>query len=200
VAVSGRGPGRRPGTSDTRGAILAAARTSFADKGFERTTMRGVASAAGVAPGLVHHFFGAKDDLFLAALAVPFDPRRMLAPAVDGPRSRLGERLARTVLHTWEDEVRRESLVAFLRAAMTSPEVAAVLRTGMPVIALGVLREVVTGPDAAVRVELAFSQLVGVALVRYVLAVEPVASLPVDELVVRLAPVLQQHLLGARRG
>jgi len=196
VAVSGRGPGRRPGTPDTRGAILAAARRSFAEKGFERTTMRAIAAAAGVTPGLVHHFFGAKDDLFLEALAVPFDPRRMLAGAVEGPRSDLGERIAGAVLHTWEVEVQRETLLAFIRGAMTSPEVAALLRTGMPVIALGALGDVVNGPDAAVRVELVFSQMLGVAIARYVVEVEPLASLPVDELVARLGPVVQHHLLG----
>ncbi len=196
MAVSGRGPGRRPGTPDTRGAILAAARRAVAEKGFERTTMRAIAAAAGVTPGLVHHFFGAKDDLFLEALAVPFDPRRMLAGAVEGPRSDLGERIAGAVLHTWEDEVQRETLLAFIRGAMTNPEVAALLRTGMPAIALGALGDVVNGPDAAVRVELVFSQMLGVAIARYVVEVEPLASLPVDELVARLGPVVQHHLLG----
>ncbi len=190
------GPGRRPGTPDTRGAILAAARTSFAQKGFQATTMRAVASAAGVAPGLLHHFFGSKDDLFLAALAVPFDPRAMLAPVPVGPRDEVGLRLARAALTVWEDEEHREPMLAFLRAAMQSPELAAAVRAGIPAIALGVLGDVVTGPDAGLRVELAVSQMLGVAVVRYVIAMEPLASLPADELVDRLAPVLQQHLVG----
>lgn len=190
------GPGRRPGTPDTRGAILAAARTSFAQKGFQATTMRAVASAAGVAPGLLHHFFGSKDDLFLAALAVPFDPRAMLAPVPVGPRSEVGLRLATAALAVWEDEKHREPMLAFLRAAMQSPELAAAVRAGIPAIALGVLGDVVTGPDAALRIELAVSQMLGVAIVRYVIAMEPLASLPADELVGRLAPVLQQHLIG----
>ncbi len=158
--------------------------------------MRAIAVAAGVTPGLVHHFFGAKDDLFLEALAVPFDPRQMLAGAVEGPPSGLGERIASAVLHTWEDEVQRDALLAFLRAAMTNSEVAALLRTGMPTIALGALDEVVNGSDAPVRVELVFSQMLGVAIARYVVEVEPLASLPVDELARRLGPVLQHHLLG----
>lgn len=158
--------------------------------------MRGVAGAAGVAPGLVHHFFGAKADLFVEALAVPFDPRVMLAAAVDGPRDGLGQRLALSILRTWDDEDMREPFVAFARAAMTTPEVAAVMRSGMPAIALGVLGGVVIGPDAACRVELAFSQMVGVALARYIIGVEPMASLPVEELATRLGPALQHHLLG----
>jgi AcrR family transcriptional regulator len=158
--------------------------------------MRAVASAAGVAPGLLHHFFGSKDDLFLAALAVPFDPRAMLAPVPVGPRSEVGLRLATAALAVWEDEKHREPMLAFLRAAMQSPELAAAVRAGIPAIALGVLGDVVTGPDAALRIELAVSQMLGVAIVRYVIAMEPLASLPADELVGRLAPVLQQHLIG----
>ena len=157
--------------------------------------MRAVASAAGVAPGLLHHFFGSKDDLFLAALAVPFDPREMLAPVPVGPRSEVGLRLAKAALAVWEDEQHREPMLAFLRAAMQSPELAAAVRAGIPAIALGVLGEVVIGPDAQLRVELAVSQMLGLAVVRYVIAMEPLASLPADELVDRLAPVLQQHLI-----
>ncbi len=198
--VAGRGPGRRPGAPDTRGQILAAARTSFADRGFERTTMRGIAAAAGVTPGLVHHFFGAKDDLFLEALAVPFDPRRILRSATAGPPDGLGERLAAAFLHAWDDDVQREPLLAFLRAAMTSPSVAALVRSGMPSIALGELGEHVSGPDATLRVELTFAQLLGVAVLRYLIGIEPVASLPADELARRLGPALQHHLLGEPAG
>jgi len=195
-AEPSRGPGRRPGAPDTRGAILVAARTSFAERGFERTTMRGVATAAGVTPGLVHHFFGGKDDLFVEALGVPFDPRQVLGSAVDGPIGGLGERIALAVLRTWDDEQRRQPLLAFLRTAMTSDQVAALLRGGMPALALGVLGDLVPGPDPVQRVELVFAQMLGVAMLRYVVRLEPLASLPADELACRLGPVLQHHLRG----
>ena len=100
----GRGPGRRPGSPDTRGAILAAARSAFAARGFDGTSTRAVAAAAGVAPGLVHHFFGSKDDLFVAALNLPFDPRKVLGAALPGPPEGLGRRVATTVVGLWEDE------------------------------------------------------------------------------------------------
>ncbi len=74
--------GRRPGAPDTRAEVLAAARASFAEKGFRGTTIRAVAAAAGVDPALVHHYFGTKDDLFVAALEIPVDPREILAPVV----------------------------------------------------------------------------------------------------------------------
>ena len=86
--------GRRPGAPDTRAEVLAAARASFAEKGFRGTTIRAVAASAGVDPALVHHYFGSKDDLFLAALQMPVDPREVLAPVValgpDGAAARLG--------------------------------------------------------------------------------------------------------------
>ncbi|MBA2638626.1 MAG: TetR/AcrR family transcriptional regulator [Nocardioidaceae bacterium] len=191
-----RGPGRRPGAPDTRGQILSAARTAFADKGFERTTVRGVAAAAGVAPGLVHHFFGAKEDLFLAALAVPFDPRVVLAPVADGPPDDLGRGLARTFVDIWEDERRRESLLALLRGAMTSPPVATMLREGFMPMAVGALGRAVAAPDPAARIQLALAQLLGMATLRYAVRVEPLASMPPDEVVNRLAPALQLHLRG----
>ena len=191
-----RGPGRRPGMPDTRGEVLAAARTSFADKGFERTTIRGVAAAAGVAPGMVHHFFGSKEDLFLEALAVPFDPRVVLRPVVEGPPDEVGLRLARVMVTIWEDERRREPLLAILRGAMTSETVARMLRDGFLRIVAGILGPAVAGPDPRLRLQLAMSHVVGMLLFRFVVRVEPLASTPAEELIQRIGPVLQHYLRG----
>lgn len=190
------GPGRRLGTPDTRGAILAAARAAFAERGFDRTTNRAIAAAAGVTPGLVHHFFGSKEDLFLAALDLPFDPRTVLGPAVPGPLGQLGTRVARAAVGVWEDETHREPMLAYLRTAMTNREVAAAMRHGLPQVALTALRPVVNGPDAVLRVELAMTQIAGMAVLRYAIGIEPLASLPFDEVVDRVAPAIQHHLLG----
>ena len=86
AARAGRAPrrGRRPGAPDTRAAVLEAARSAFADKGFAGTTIRSVAAAAGVDAALVHHYFGTKDDLFLAAMELPVDPREVIGPALSG--------------------------------------------------------------------------------------------------------------------
>jgi AcrR family transcriptional regulator len=176
--------------------VLTAARTSFADKGFERTTIRAVAASAGVAPAMVHHFFGSKEDLFLEALAAPFDPRVVLRPVVEGPPEELGLRLARTFVTIWEDESRREPLVALVRGAMTSEPVAAMLRDGFLRIIASVLGPAVAGPDPLLRLQLAISQGLGMELFRYVVKVEPLASTPAEELIQRLAPVLQHHLRG----
>ena len=110
--------GRRPGGPDTRGAILAAARESFAHKGFAGTTIRAVAASAGVDAALVHHYFGSKDDLFLAALEIPVDPRQVVpmvfAEGVDGA----GERLLRVFVSVWEDPEARLPLIALVRASL----------------------------------------------------------------------------------
>ena len=89
--------GRRPGAPDTRAAILAAAREHFAAQGFRRTTIRAVASDAGVDPALVHHYFGTKDDLFVAALELPIDPRSVIGPALSGGIDGAAERFAHRV-------------------------------------------------------------------------------------------------------
>src|SRR4051812_30128042 len=101
TAEVGRGRGRRRGGPDTRGEILAAARQSFAGKGFTGTTIRAVAADAGVDPALVHHYFGAKEDLFLAALEIPVDPRRLVPPVFDEGVAGAGERLVRVFLSVW---------------------------------------------------------------------------------------------------
>ncbi len=196
TAAPSRGPGRRPGAPDTRSEVLSAARTSFADKGFERTTIRGIATAAGVAPGMVHHFFGSKEDLFLEALEVPFDPRVALRPVVEGPPEEVGERMARAIVSIWEDEAKREPLLALLRGAMTSEPIAAMLRDGFLRIVVTVLGSAIAGPDATLRLQLALSQVIGMEMFRHVVVVEPLASTSPDELVRRLAPVLQHHLRG----
>jgi AcrR family transcriptional regulator len=176
--------------------VLAAARTSFADKGFERTTIRGVAATAGVAPGMVHHFFGSKEDLFLEALEVPFDPRVALRPVAEGPPEEVGLRLAQAMVGIWEDEARREPLLALIRGAMTSEAVATMLRDGFLRIVSASLGPAVAGPDSTLRMQLAISHVLGMELFRFAVGVEPLASTPADELVERLAPVLQHHLRG----
>src|SRR5690606_9280435 len=93
-----RRPGRRPGSADTRGEILAAARKVFAEKGFDKATIRGIAREAGVDPALVHHYFDTKDGVFVAAMRLPADPAKVLPTILAGPREEIGERVVRFVL------------------------------------------------------------------------------------------------------
>ena len=185
--------GRRPGAPDTRAAILATARTSFADKGYAGTTIRGVAAAAGVDSALVHHYFGTKDDLFVAALELPVDPREAIAPALVGGPDGAGERVLRVFVGVWDDPANTPVLVALART-MLDPSASHLLRDGfLPVVLQPVGRALgLDRPD--LRMSLVASQMLGIILGRYVLALEPLASLPADAVVAAYAPTIQRYL------
>jgi AcrR family transcriptional regulator len=188
--------GRRPGAPDTKAAILAAARNGFAASGYARTSVRAIAAEAGVDPALVHHYFGTKDQLFLAALELPVDPRQVLLPAlaaggVDGA----AERMLRVFLSVWDDPEIQVRLVAVFRGVLDA-DGQKLLREGfIPVVlepvgaALGIDR-----PE--LRMPLVASQIVGLIVLRYIVGVEPLASLSGDEIVAIYAPTVQRYLTG----
>jgi AcrR family transcriptional regulator len=187
--------GRRPGAPDTRAAVLGSARASFAAKGFGGTTIRAVAADAGVDPALVHHYFGTKDDLFLAAMELPVDPRRVIEPVMEGPVEEAAERFLRAFLSVWDDPQVQPALLAVARAVM-DPATHRLLSEGfLPVViepvgvALGIDR-----PQH--RMALVASQVMGLILMRYVMRVEPVASLTSEQVVATYAPTLQRYLTG----
>jgi AcrR family transcriptional regulator len=187
--------GRRPGAPDTRAEVLAAARTSFAERGFRGTTIRAVAASAGVDPALVHHYFGTKDDLFLAALEMPVDPRQLLAPVIAQGADGAGERLVRTLLSVWDDPENQVRLLAVVRSVL-SEDGATLLKDGfIPVVVGPALAQLVTDrPD--VRVPLVASQVVGLIVTRYLIALPPMADMPAEDVVGRIGPVIQQYLTG----
>jgi AcrR family transcriptional regulator len=195
--VSGpRGRGRRPGGPDTRGQILSAARKSFADKGFGRTTIRAVAGEANVDPALVHHYFGSKDDLFLAALDIPVDPRMVLPTVFEEGVSNAGERLLRLFLSVWDDPQARLPLLALVRASLVQEGPDTLLQQGILRMILGPLRAALPAEEADRRVQLVISQMSGLVLTRYVLALEPLASMSAEDVVAWVAPNVQRYLDG----
>ena len=194
-SASGVPRGRRRGSPDTRSAILAAARSSFAQHGFAGTTIRAVAASAGVDAALVHHYFGTKDDLFLAALEMPVDPREVLAPVVALGPDGAGERLLRTFLSVWDDPALQPGLVALVRSLMAD-DGAGLVRDGfIPVVVGPVLAGLVPDrPD--LRIPLVASQVIGLILGRYVLELPPLAQMPAEDVVARVGPTLQRYLTG----
>jgi AcrR family transcriptional regulator len=176
--------------------VLQAARTSFGDRGFDGATIRDVAAQAGVDPALVHHYFGSKQQLFLAAMEFPLDLPTMVPRLLDGPRDELGERFVRLVLELWETPAVRPLLLGVVRSATTDPVAAAMLRQLLAEGPFLALARAIDQPDAALRATLAGSQLIGLALARYVVAVEPLASAPPEVLVRALAPTLQRYFTG----
>jgi AcrR family transcriptional regulator len=186
--------GRRRGPSTTREAILAAARRRFAEEGYAATTLRAVAADAGVDPGVVHHFFGSKDGLFQAAVGWPFDPAtvvmRFFEPAPEG----LGGRIVRVFLGMWDDPLTRAPLMAVLRSAMTHEASARLLREFVTHELLARVTGHIDRPDADLRGELAASHLIGVAVLRYLVQLEPIASASTETLVTWLTPAIERYL------
>jgi AcrR family transcriptional regulator len=193
--MSTRARGRRPGSPDTRAAILDAARALFASGGISGTSVRAVAAKAGVDPALVHHYFGSKEDLFVAALALPIDPREVLAPIVaDGPDG-AAERLLRTFLSVWDDPELQLPLMAVARS-LTDPSGKELMRDGFLKVVIGPLAIALGIDEPERRMPIVASQVLGLILTRYLLEVEPIASMPADELVAIYAPTIQRYLTG----
>lgn len=188
--------GRRAGNSGARDAILEAARASFTANGYDGATIRDVARRARVDPALVHHYFGTKRQLFAAAVDLPVDPRPVIAAIVAGDRDTVGVRLARTFLSVWDAETNRSPMVALIRSATSNEQAATMLREFITREIFGNVTAGLEVPQPQLRASLAASQMMGVALLRYVLRVEPLASLPGDRLADMIGPTLQRYLTG----
>jgi AcrR family transcriptional regulator len=196
-----RRTGRRPGNPDTREAILAAAGAAFAERGFDRTSIRAIATDAGVDPALVHHYFGTKDQLFLATIRSPVDPRALLPEVLAGGIDGIGERLVRLFLRVWDSPAGAAG-VALLRSAVGSEWGSRLLRE---FLVTQVLRRVVAQVDldpreAPLRTSLVASQLLGLATMRYIVKLEPLASAPAEAVAVAVGPTLQRYLTGDLAG
>ncbi|MDY7102405.1 MAG: TetR family transcriptional regulator [Actinomycetota bacterium] len=192
-----RRTGRRPGgEGDAQAAILAAARTTFAEHGYDATTMRGIARAAEVDPALVAHYFGSKDRLFGAAMELTVDPAAMVERVVAGPRSEIGRRLVEGFLEIWEDEAARGPLLVLVRSALTHERAAASLRAFVTDAIVGRIAAHLEVDDPLLRATLVGSHLVGLAMLRYVLRFEPLASADRSVLCEWIAPTVQHYLTG----
>ena len=195
TAPARRGPGRPADGGDRRTAILDAAREQFGQRGYTGASVRAIAREAGVDPALVHHYFGTKEQVFVAAMELPFDPAERLPTVLAGDRDGVGERLVRLFLEVWEQPGFRAPMLGRLRSALTGEQGAAMLRE---FVGSALLARVATavGQTDPLRVQAAVAQLVGVALLRYVVAIEPIASAPTEEIVALVAPAVQRHLVG----
>ena len=194
-------PGRRPGANETREAILTAAREAFAAHGYEKATIRGIARAAGVDPALVHHFYGPKEDVFKAAVEAVLGP---LAEATEGAGhggdpAQTGARLASAVVSLWEREPTKSAMLGALRAAVASDTAAKLVRELVQEHAVSVIAASTDQPDAELRANLIGITIIGTALMRHVLEVEPIASLDERRLTAVLAAAFGSYL-GAELG
>jgi AcrR family transcriptional regulator len=188
--------GRRPGNPATRQVVLDTARRLFADAGYDKTSVRDIAAGAGVDPALIRHYFGSKAELFRATMGWPFAPAQIAAQIAGGDRDEMGARLARVFFEVWEQSDTRAPLLAILRGAATHEESATLVRQFIQGQVYRQMADELAGPDAELRIDLAMSQLLGIAFLRHILRVDPIASTSVEELIERVAPAVTAHLVG----
>jgi AcrR family transcriptional regulator len=189
--------GRRPGNSGTREAILDAARRAFAERGYQQATIREVAGLAGVDPALVHHYFGTKQDLFVAAVEFPVNPfEAFVALVSEEGLETLGERLLGLFLSVWDQTEQHSPMLALIRSAVSEERAAAMLREFITEEILGRIARELGTPDARLRTNLVASQLIGLIMARYVIRIEPLASTPAPVLVAAIGPNLQRYITG----
>src|SRR4051794_21738794 len=173
-----RGRGRPRGTTTTKADILAAARRRFLDDGYDSVTLRAIAADAGVDVALISYYFGSKKGLFGAAMALGANPPELLAGELRGPMNSLPERLVRTVLRVWDDPETGPSLRALLETLVREPHVARTFAEMMEQEMLpAIAARLGDDADATRRASLLTSQLGGLIFTRYVLRVEPIASM-----------------------
>ena len=192
-----RSRGRRPGGVDTRAAIIDAARRSFAAQGYDKASLRGIARDAGVDPALVHHYFAGKAELFAETMDLPVNPTPIIERLMAGDPARLGWRIIETFLAVWDPPERREALVALIRSASSSDEASRMLREFVTREVFGRIAASVGARDAELRAGLAASQVIGLAFMRYVVRAPGLAEASNEEIVARLGPVLQRHLVDS---
>jgi AcrR family transcriptional regulator len=185
--------GRRPGRSDSRQAILDAARARFASDGFTATTIRKIAADAGVDPALVMQFFNSKDELFGAVMSVPPAALARMTEAWHGPKESVGARVARAFLEVWENDPEASGpLLAMLRGAVAHEQAAAQLREFLEArLMTGVPAGLRDDEQTRLRMGLAAAMLVGVIVARNVVRVPTVANPPLDSIVATAADALQ---------
>jgi len=188
--------GRRPGNSGTREAILRAATEEFGEHGYDQATIRGVARRAGLDAALVHHYFGRKQDLFVVSLELPVNPADVAASMLADDPEVAGERIVGLFVSVWDHGANRQPLMALLRSAVTSEQAAAMLREFATREVFSRVVQRLDQPDAQLRANLVVSQLIGLAMARYIVKVEPLASLPPAVLAAAVGPSLQRYLTG----
>jgi len=176
----------------TRAAILKAAQELFAELGFERTTVRAVAGRAAIDPAMVMRYFGSKDELF--AEATLFDLKLPDLTTIDP--SRIGETLISHFLAVWEGASSKDTFTILLRASASNQDAAAKMRSIFATQVMPMLAQVTDRAEIGIRAGFLSSQLLGLALCRYVLKIPPVVAMPPDLIIKCVSPVLQRYITG----
>jgi AcrR family transcriptional regulator len=195
--VEPRRRGRRPAGSDARADIVQAARAEFAAQGYDATSLRAVARRADVDPALVHHYFDDKAALFAATQHLPLSPASLIDEVVAGGIGGVGERVVRLFLTTWDSPEGRPRIVALMRSASSHEEAARTLREFLAREVFGRVVASIGSDQPELRGSLVASQLVGLAMARYVVRMPPLADAALDDVVGWLGPVVQRYLTAS---
>jgi AcrR family transcriptional regulator len=188
--------GRRPGGTDTRAALITAARAIFIEQGYDGATVRAIAARAQVDAAMVNHWFGGKEGLFAeAVLKLPFNPQEVVERLLDGDVDDLGQRIVRTFLTVW-DNTGGGVFTALMRSITSHEQASHTLRDFLIKHIVGRVLAKVSPDDVDFRATLVASQLVGMGMVRYVARFQPLASADLDTMVVAVAPTLQRYING----
>jgi AcrR family transcriptional regulator len=194
--------GRRPGNADTRGEIIEAAKRVFAAKGYDGASLRAVAREAEVDPALVHHYFDGKASLFVAAMALPFDPRTVAMhehPGVADPGSSVGSMVITGFLTMWDHAEGTGSSFASCVAGMAaSTNVADAMREFVAerIWEKTPVNEGESDEVTRQRRALVSSQLMGLAFIRYILRVPPISTTTPEEIARWAGPTLDRYMVG----
>jgi AcrR family transcriptional regulator len=173
--------------------LLDAARVEFAQRGYERATVRRIAERAGVDAAMVNHWFGGKAALFTAALAIPVDPDEVLATILPGDPDRIGERVVERFLTVW-DVTGGEPLAAMVHSIAGHDAAARMMREFIVEVLVGRIVAAVSPDQHDLRAGLVGAQVFGLGMVRYVLKLEPVTKADHATLVAAVAPAVQRYL------
>lgn len=192
MSAPSRGP--RVDRADLRSAILRAALTRFAEAGFAGASLRSIAAGAGVDVSLISYYFGNKAGLYTATLESQLDPSAKLDAVFAAGPDGVGERLARTILQLLDDETTRDVFLGALRSAVTEPRARRAAQSFVEGVIFPAYAEHLRVPDARLRTGLAATQILGIAMARHILPIEPIASMPLEEIVAYVAPTLQHYL------
>jgi AcrR family transcriptional regulator len=189
-----------PGPRDERGVlaarILDKARASFAEHGYAGTTVRAIARAADVDPALVYHYYDSKDRLLDAATTPPQSFLDRIVTAWQTPEAQLGQRLVRDMLRNWEDPDHGPILRAVLQIAGSEPATREKLRAIIEQSMMGASAPVLDESDRLLRSSLIASQFMGLAFMRYLWKIEPLATMTEDDVVAAVGPTIQRYLNG----
>ena len=178
----------------TRGAILDAARREVAERGYNGASLRGVARRAGVDPSLVRHYFGSKSGLLTYAVRIDVDARELAEEVLRGKPNAIGRRTAKVVLDLWDDPRTAMMSLARLSGALSDEDVARSVREDFIAAFFGALAQKVSPDRPQLRASLAASQVVGIALLRYLVADPVLAGTTQRELVRLIGRTVQRYL------